>query len=170
MKKWNEGSVHVAMRNIVRNSGWTLIAGEYPGGSDHELYPLNVVDPAIARDNSPDCRRHSLGELIPDLIAIKGRDLLIAEAKVSYNLPDQEKLQRLLSDRRADLLSALRKFAVERGFAQLLPVETLNLYPVLVFVHKERPPAPTVNFSHLLVQSLTSGIVYGSLASAINNS
>ena len=43
--KWNEGRIHVAMRTILAEEGWDLIAGEYPGGSNHDLYPLNVVDP-----------------------------------------------------------------------------------------------------------------------------
>lgn len=165
MKKWNEGFVHVAMRSIVRQAGWELIAGEYPGGSDHELYPLNVIDPNVARDNSPDCRRHSLGELIPDLVALKGRDLLIAEAKVCYNLADQEKLVNLLSKRRSDLEAALRKFAVERGFDNLLPIETLCIYPLLVFVKYDNAPPPIANFSHLLVETLNSGYFNGPLAS-----
>jgi len=59
--KWTEGHIHLAMRQILIAQGWSLIAGELPGGSDHDLYPLNVVDPALARDRSPDPRRHSLG-------------------------------------------------------------------------------------------------------------
>ena len=165
MMKWNEGHIHVAMRSIVRQFGWQLIAGEYPGGSDHELYSLNVIDPSVARDNSPDCRRHSLGELIPDLVALKGRDLLIAEAKVFYNLADQEKLVKLLSVRRNDLEAALRKFAVERRFDNLLPIETLCIYPVLVFMKNDGAPAPIANFSHLLVENHTIGHFNGPLAS-----
>ena len=114
MLKWTEGYVHLAMRNVLRHKNWTLIAGEYPGGSDHELSPLNITDPRVARDNSPDPRRHSLGELIPDLVALKGRLLFIAEAKVSYNLPDLLKLEYIVTERKDDLLLALNKFAVEK--------------------------------------------------------
>jgi len=57
---WTEGHVHVAMRRVPRGQGWLLVAGEFPGGSDHELYPPNVVDPMVAKDDSPDPRRHSL--------------------------------------------------------------------------------------------------------------
>ena len=80
--KWTEGHIHVVMRDVLRQKGWTLVAGEFPGGSDHELYPLNVVDPVVARDASPDPRRHSLGELIPDLVALRGANLFVGEAKV----------------------------------------------------------------------------------------
>ena len=38
---------------VVRDGGWRLIAGQYPGGSDDELPALNIVDPTVARDNSP---------------------------------------------------------------------------------------------------------------------
>src|SRR5437867_190192 len=131
--RWTEGRVHVAMRRVLRDQGWRLVAGEYPGGSDHELYPLNVVDTAVARDGSPDPRRHSLGELIPDLVALSGDDLLIAEAKPAYNEPDREKLTTLLGERRGDLLVALGKFAVERKVRELLPVRRLRIHPVLVF-------------------------------------
>lgn len=163
MKKWNEGFIHVAMRSVLKDSGWQLIAGEYPGGSDHDLYPLNVVDPSFARDGSPDARRHSLGELIPDLVALKGRDLLIAEAKVCYNLADQKKLENLLVQRRSDLLVALEKFALERGFPELLPVSTLRFHPVLVFVNTINAPAPIKNFTHLLIDSPFSGNFNGVL-------
>lgn len=149
--KWTEGRVHVAMRSFLRSTGWHLIAGEYPGGSDHDLYPLNVVDPAVARDRSPDPRRHSKGELIPDLVALKERDLLVIEAKPNYNEADREKLAHLLSVRREDFLAALEKFAVERRFEVLLPVHTLLIRPVLAFAHSARAPAPSLGLSYLRV-------------------
>jgi hypothetical protein len=88
------------MREYLKSEGWILVAGEYPGGSDHELYPLNVVDPSVARDNSPDPRRHSLREIIPDLVALRGRDLFIGEAKVGYSEKDRDKLDDLVNTRR----------------------------------------------------------------------
>src|ERR1700761_1178512 len=120
--RWREGNVHLAMRKIFRRQGWSLVAGEFPGGSDHELYPLNVVDPIVARDQSPDPRRHSFGELIPDLVALKARTLAIAEAKVDYCDADREKLENLLGARRDDLCGALEKFSAERNIPQLLPI------------------------------------------------
>lgn len=164
MKKWTEGHIHVAMRHVFKRDGWTLVAGEYPGGSDHELYPLNVVCPDLACDDSPDPSRHSLGELIPDLVAVRGRELVLAEAKVGYSSSDRVKLTELLTERRADLLLALRKFAGDRGAKALLPVETLELLPVLVFAAGGSAPPPAEGFSYLRVKSLTEGAFEGRLA------
>ena len=61
--KINESFVHVAMREYLKKKGWLLIAGEYPNGSDDELNVLSISDPSVARDNSPDPRRHSIGEM-----------------------------------------------------------------------------------------------------------
>ena len=161
--KWTEGEVHVAMRRLLRGAGWQLIAGEFPGGSDHELYPLNVVDPRVARDASPDPRRHSLGELIPDLVALRGRDLAVLEAKVRYDDNDRVKLETLLTARRADLLVSLARFAADRRVPQLLPIETLVIHPVLAFAAKDAPPAPPP-FSYLRVESRDMGHFEGVLA------
>lgn len=165
--KWTEGNVHVAMRRFLRSAGWTLIAGEYPGGSDHELYALNVVDPVVACDGSPDPRRHSRGELIPDLIALKANDLLIAEAKVGYDSGDQAKLDLLLNQRRFDLLAALASFAVERDRPQLLPLQRLVLHPVLVFLADGAAPPPPAGFSYLRIIDRTNARFEGALAAGI---
>lgn len=156
------------MRRVLKQKGWKLIAGEYPGGSDHELYPLNVIDPTVARDRSPDPRRHSLGELIPDLVAIRNRDLLIAEAKVAYNVPDLEKLQYLIGERRTDLMIALEKFSKERGFPELLPLNSLRLHPTLVFVDTGADRVPSDSFSHLLISSREDGRFVGTFADQPN--
>jgi hypothetical protein len=147
--RWTEARVHVAMRRSLERAGFTLIAGEYPGGSDHDLYPLNVTDPAVARDNSPDPRRHSAGELIPDIVALRGQALLIGEAKVHYDFPDQEKLGRLVFERRQHLKLALEEFAQRRRIGELLPFDTLSLLPTLIFTTERRAPAPSDGFSHL---------------------
>lgn len=57
--KITESFVHVSMRQCLKRSGWLLIAGEYPNGSDDELNVLSISDPVVARDNSPAPRRHS---------------------------------------------------------------------------------------------------------------
>ena len=161
---WTEGRIHLAMRHVLRHRGWLLVAGEFPGGSDHELCPLNVVDPAVAKDESPDPRRHSLGELIPDLVALRGRDLFIGEAKVRYDPRDREKLGLLVSERREHLLRALRTFAVERKVPRLLPIETLFLRPTLVFrADSSIIPPPTAALSYLRIVSPTEGFFEGPL-------
>lgn len=162
--RWTEGHIHLAMRRVLRYKGWQLIAGEFPGGSDHDLYPLNVVDPLIAKDNSPDPRRHSLGELIPDLVALCGRDLFIGEAKLSYDTGDREKLQLLVTTRLDDLLRALHTFSKDRRVPELLPVETLLLRPTLVFPATCTPvPPPTRPLSYLRIVNPTDGYFEGPL-------
>lgn len=99
-----ESFVHVAMRQYLKKEGWTLVAGEYPGGSDDELYVLSIMDPTVARDNSPDPRRHSEGEIIPDLFAYKDGIMLVIEAKPKYSYDDKKKLRNLL-DYKIDLLN-----------------------------------------------------------------
>ena len=96
----NESYVHVAMRQFLKREGWTLVAGEYPGGSDDELYVLSIMDPEVARDNSPDPRRHSEGEIIPDLFAYKDSKMLVIEAKPKYSAADREKLKMLFSTKK----------------------------------------------------------------------
>lgn len=165
--RWTEGHVHVAMRKFLVRQGWLLVAGEYPGGSDHQLYPLNVVDPEVARDDSPDPRRHSLGELIPDLVALRDRDLIIAEAKLRYDEGDRAKLALLLSDRRTHLLLALRTYARERRVPDLLPVESLVLRPVLVFKAEAQPPSPPPKgFSYLRIVDQADAFFEGDLGDA----
>ena len=164
MMRWTEGHIHVAMRRILARSGWTLIAGEYPGGSDHELYPLNVTDPAVARDNSPTPRHHSTGELIPDLVAVKGKRLLIGEAKVKYDERDRQKLATMLDERRSDLVLALNAFAVLRRVPELIPVSDLEFCPTLVFSAAAVRPTPAAGWSHLRIVSLTEGLFEGTLA------
>jgi hypothetical protein len=151
------------MREYLKSEGWILVAGEYPGGSDHELYPLNVVDPSVARDNSPDPRRHSLREIIPDLVALRGRDLFIGEAKVGYSEKDRDKLDDLVNTRRLDLLGALRTFARERNVPAVLPVESLVLRPTLVFRETSEAPKVPAGFSYLRIQNMKQGYFEGAL-------
>jgi hypothetical protein len=139
------------MRKVFRDEGFSLVAGEYPGGTDHELYPLCVTDPAVARDRSPDPRRHSADELIPDIVAIRGRELVLGEAKVGYNDGDRLKLEYLVGERRPHLLIALEKFSVERRIPELLPVETLVLMPTLIFTTEKRAPSRPDGFSFLIL-------------------
>lgn len=162
--RMREGDLHVAMRNIFKARGWTLIAGEFPGGSDHELYPLNVIDPSVAKDNSPDPRRHSLGELIPDLVAMKNDVLLIGECKVAYDSDDSKKLLTLLSTRFEDLTLALEKFAVERKIPELLPVNKFCFIPFQVFAKGEFPKNLENQFGFLKVSTYTEGTFFGLLS------
>ena len=163
MMQWKEGHIHLAMRHFLRQSGWRLIAGDYPGGSDHELHPLNVVDLRLATDNSPDPRRHSLGELVPDLVALKSNQLIILEAKPNFNFDDYQKLQKLLGERRVDLQEALLKFARDRNVPSLLPLEKLTLMPVLAFKASSVAPPPDPDFSYLRILNADHAYFEGAL-------
>ena len=164
--RWSEGHIHLYMRTFLKQQGWRLIAGEYPGGSDHELYPLNVVDPTVARDNSPAPHHHSLGELIPDIVALRGRLLLIGEAKLQYDDRDRAKLDYLLNERRSDLLAALLTFALDRGFPELRPVETLVMRPALIFRAGPDAPAPPAGISYIRIVNPTESYFEGLLGGA----
>ncbi len=168
MKRWTEGYVHIKMRDALRTAGFQLIAGEYPGGSDHELYPLNVTDPTVARDGSPDPRRHSAGELIPDIVALHDRFLVLGEAKVDYNEPDRRKLEELVNGRRDHLYMALIKFSQERGFPELLPVETLTFLPTLIFTNRKKPPMLPLSLSYMILSVDVDATYLGPMSEVVS--
>lgn len=151
----NESYVHVAMRQFLKREGWTLVAGEYPGGSDDELYVLSIMDPEVARDNSPDPRRHSEGEIIPDLFAYKDGRMLVIEAKPKYSVADREKLKMLFRTKKNLMISTIRKFCGEHGILRGIKFEKLDYIPTLAFgndnykVFAEEP-----GFAHIYVRSL----------------
>ena len=89
---------------------------------------------------------------MPDLIAYKDKILLVIEAKPEYSTSDKEKLARLLSVKRKDFVDGLSKFAREREFTQILPVEELKIVPVLAFLDESIPPED--GHAHLRVLSL----------------
>lgn len=151
----NESFVHVAMRQFLKRRGWLLIAGEYPNGSDDELNVLSISDPTVARDNSPDPRRHSYGEIIPDLIAYKDGVILIIEAKPNYSVEDKEKLNNLLDNEHDRLVSALWKFSRGKSAFAHIDFDQVDYVPVLAFGN------PSYNtghydpgFGHIYVKSL----------------
>lgn len=151
------------MRQYLSAGGWTLIAGQWPGGSDDTLHVLYVVDPAVARDLSPDPRRHSLDKFVPDVVALKDNTLLIVEAKPSYSQSDFDKLERLLGERREDLHAALRIFGHERGFPLLLEPQELAVRPALAFSATSRHSTPSPPWVMLLVDSAGSVAPEGDL-------
>lgn len=110
-----EDVVHYYMRQGVRADGWTLVAGQYPNGSDDELRALYVVNPSVARDRSPMPRHHSLDKLVPDLVAVRGDEVLVVEAKPGYDGADELKLAHLLTERRSDFDAALDPMLIEKG-------------------------------------------------------
>jgi hypothetical protein len=163
VQRFSEAFVHRAVRRYLAARGWTLVAGQWPGGSDDTLHVLYVVDSTVARDLSPDPRRHSLDKFVPDLVALKNGALLIVEAKPGYSQSDFDKLERLLGDRREDLHSALRAFGRERGFPTLLRPQELVVQPALAFSATSRHPAAHPPWSMLLVDAAGGVSPEGSL-------
>src|SRR5260370_4447756 len=119
-----EDLIHVAIRRFLAAQKWTLLAGQYPDGSD-DLPALNIVDPTVARDQSPDPRRHSANKLVPDLVAYKGRIMPLIEMKPRYSEEDEAKLIDLLFNRRASLLLALEAFLTVHPIPLTRPVDKL---------------------------------------------
>lgn len=153
MPRLTEAFIHRATRRYLSADGWTLVAGQWPGGSDDALHALNVVDHAVARDVSPDPRRHSLDKFVPDIVALENETLLIVEAKPSYSQRDFDKLERLLGERRADLYLALQSFGRERGFPALLQPQELTIKPALAFGTGSSYPAPVPPWTMLTVDA-----------------
>ena len=150
-----ESFVHVAMREYLKQCDWLLIAGEYPNGSDDELSVLSISDPVVARDNSPDPRRHSSGEIIPDLIAYKNGVILIIEAEPSYSIEDKEKLDNLLENEKDRLVASLKKFSTGKMQYSGIDYDNAIYVPVLAYGN----PAYEVmhrdsGFGHLYVKTL----------------
>lgn len=151
-----EDLIHVAVRRHLSQSGWTLLAGQYPGGSNDQLGRLYVRDPAVARDRSPDPRRHSLATFVPDLVAWKNGIVLLVEMKPTFSVADAEKLREVTGARFEDLKRALHEqlgvdvrdtsqVRVALGFSHDVPFErlpgvTLLRVESVDIVHEESSP------------------------------
>ncbi|MCM1568547.1 MAG: hypothetical protein NC081_03755 [Roseburia sp.] len=150
-----ESFVHVAMREYLKKCGWLLIAGEYPNGSDDELNVLSISNPIVARDNSPDPRRHSAGEIIPDLIAYKNGVILIIEAKPDYSIEDKEKLNNLLCNKRSRLILSLEKFSTGKHQYSGIDYNNAIYVPVLAYGNPTYKVAyRDSGFGHIYVKTL----------------
>lgn len=150
-----EDLIHVAVRRFLRQSDWQLIAGQYPNGSDDELPTLYIVDPTVARDRSPDPRRHALDKIVPDIVAYARGILLLAEHKPRYSLEDEKKLENLLTLRRADLILALRALVDSGRVVIPIPVEQLIFVPCLGFAANSRF-TPNSSFCYFKVRDLNN--------------
>lgn len=126
------------MRKHLKENEWLLIAGQYPDGSDDELPPLNIMDPELACDNSPDHRRHSLNKLVPDLVAAKGNVLLLIEMKPRYSIEDEEKLVEIIGLRKDDLKSSLKALINKRNIQLNAPIDQLIFVPSLGMAYNSR--------------------------------
>lgn len=155
-----EDNIHYAVRQFLKNSSWRLIAGQYPNGSDDELPPLNVVDPFLARDNSPDPRRHSKNKYVPDLVACKQEIMFIIEMKPLYSAKDEAKLQILLTERREHLVFAIEDMVKIRGVEITCPIQSIIFVPCLGFGASSRYPR-NPRFCYFKVKDLSTVIFEG---------
>lgn len=154
--KITESYIHVAMRDFLKRKDWLLIAGEYPNGSDDELNVLSISDPIYARDNSPDPRRHSEGEIIPDLVAYKEGIILVIEAKPGYSLEDKFKLTNLLTNLRERLIYSLLKFSERKQQFSHIDYKSATYIPVLAYWNpKYIITYHDSGFGHLYIKSLS---------------
>ena len=155
MKRLREDVIHYAVRQFLSKSSWELIAGQYPNGSDDELPPLNIMDPELAKDNSPDHRRHSMNKVVPDLVAIKGMQILLIEMKPAYSASDAAKLSELISIRKEDLIASLLELQNIRKASFPYPIRDFTFVPALGFsVLPKR--ALDEKFCYFLVSSATN--------------
>lgn len=139
-----EDLIHYAVRQFLRTSGWRLIAGQFPDGSDSELPPLNIIDPYLACDNSPDHRRHSMNKYVPDLVALKGDKVLVIEMKPNYSLKDERKLETILNERKKDLLTALGELISKRSIDVDIRIDDIVFVPCLGFsISSSYEPKPS---------------------------
>ena len=151
-----EDEIHYAVRQFLRREEWTLVAGQYPNGSDDELPILNVKDPAVARDDSPDPRRHALEKFVPDLIALKETTVLVVEMKPAYDAGDEQKLTELLSRRFDRLISALGALSAHNPQLQNISWRSLRYVPTLGFCPRLAGWTQNPGFALLLVENLDS--------------
>ncbi len=146
-----EDFIHYHVRVALREHDWRLIAGQYPNGSDDELPSLNVVDPRLARDQSPDHRRHSQNKLVPDLVAVRAGVVVAVEMKSGFDPLDEAKLLALRDERRDDFNQALSRLSFHRGL-KLPDPSTFELRLVLGFSGGVEFPAHP-DFAYLGVKS-----------------
>ena len=151
-----EDEVHYAARQFLRNQGWTLVAGQYPNGSDDELPILNVKDPRVSCDNSPDPRRHALDKLVPDLVALRSDTVLMVEMKPKYDPGDEMKLNYMLGERFENLVTALEELSSRSGRLNGTDWRNLRYLPALGFCPHRFKWVHKKGFALLLVESLTS--------------
>jgi len=135
---FREDFIHYQIRNHLRRAEWVLLAGQYPNGSDDEIPSLNIMDPELARDKSPDHRRHSKNKLVPDLVAQKRNNILVIEMKPRYSADDESKLFEIINTRRNDFLASLNSLLKSREIKIPYSLEELVLIPALGFSSNNR--------------------------------
>lgn len=94
-----ESKIYFYIKKYLRLTGWNLLGGEPPDGSN-DLRRIEIRD-------SKHLVKGSKGALKIDLIASKGRLLLLIEIKPEFDHSDVDKLNYILDERQRDLFEAL---------------------------------------------------------------
>lgn len=86
--KFTETQIYIRVKKHLLNTGWEVIAGQPPSGSDH-LPVIEIKDHLVTE-------KGSLGAFKPDLVAWKANVLLIIELKPLFEYSDVKKLNATL--------------------------------------------------------------------------
>jgi hypothetical protein len=110
----------LAARVILERSGWHIVGGQPPRGSD---------DLALVEIRSPNARaKGSSGSFKPDLIAYREPYWCLFEAKPRYSPSDRRKLIDILSDPRR-----IEQLAIELTYRRLIPINAPEPRPQNIF-------------------------------------
>jgi hypothetical protein len=105
MEKLNETQVFIIVRNHLLESGWQVLGGQPPSGTDH-LPVIEIRDPTHQGKGSK-------GSYKPDLIAWHDSNLLIIELKPSFNRGDRDKVIKVLES--PDRVKSLWESLIQRN-------------------------------------------------------
>ena len=81
--------LYIALKRHLRNTGWTILGGQPPSGSDH----LPVIEIKLNHGLA----KGSKDSYKPDLMAIRRDQLMLFEIKPGYSQNDFEKLEAILN-------------------------------------------------------------------------
>ncbi len=122
-----EEEITRTLADRLEERGWELSSVHYPGTQGGPRFRR-----VVPGQRAPDA-------IVPDIVALRGTDLLVVESKPAYSVADVRKLARLASDAYHDDIR--RAARVER-------VEEANLVTGVAFAGEcpEPPPAGLVLF------------------------
>lgn len=84
-----ETAVYLKVKKHLKTTGWSLLAGQPPSGTDH-LPVIEIKDDFTSGNGSK-------GSFKPDLVAWKNDVLVFIELKPMFNAPDQVKVENVLN-------------------------------------------------------------------------
>jgi hypothetical protein len=88
-----EMDLYISLKRYLKNSGWEILGGQPPSGSDH----IPVVEVKLNHGLEKGSRQ----AFKPDLLALRDNQLMLFEIKPNYSQSDFEKLIAVLdSDQR----------------------------------------------------------------------